>query len=262
MRHDLHTHSTFSDGFMEPGQICDAALRAGLASIGISDHFVSRKLPETSAVTPDGVEAYVRELQALKRFYRGGIRVLGGLEIAFSLLLTDFTFLTESRHGEHPLDGLDSLLFEYVNEPAWTGLELTELVKIRDIFPMPVGLAHNDIDQNFQGIYSPLELAEVLARESIFVELCPSARNSRQRVREDAAKGEEEFVPYYRVASDYCAAFYEAAKNQGLLFAIGTDSHGPEEGIEGIDEALEFLREKNLEKNLLIYSLATEGGVS
>lgn len=45
-KHNLHTHTTYSDGETTPEQLLDAAKQKGLEIVGISDHAFSTKLLE------------------------------------------------------------------------------------------------------------------------------------------------------------------------------------------------------------------------
>jgi hypothetical protein len=252
LRHNLHTHTTFSDGGREPEEVCRAAIAGGLSHIGISDHYCSYKLPEDSTVTMETMAEYVEAIHALQAEHRGEIQVLAGLEIVFSLVQTDFSLLFRRMFEGDPVLALDFILFEYVNEKSWNGLDIRELVKIRPKFPMPIGLAHTDIDRNFKGVVGAEELARVLAGEAVFVELCPSPRNARPISAGEGAGGEEGVLPYYRVDSRFNRIFFEEARKRGVLFSIGTDAHGPKDDVAGVDDAVDFIRENGLEENLVL----------
>ncbi|MFC1499392.1 PHP domain-containing protein [Candidatus Zixiibacteriota bacterium] len=62
---DLHAHTTASDGSLSPAQLVEAALRAGLAAIGVTDH-------DTADAVPEAMEAGASL----------GIRVVPGIEIS------------------------------------------------------------------------------------------------------------------------------------------------------------------------------------
>ncbi|MCE5315326.1 MAG: PHP domain-containing protein [Armatimonadota bacterium] len=62
---DLHTHTTASDGCLTPSQVVEAASRAGLAAVAITDHD-----------TVDGID------EALAAGERFGIEVIAGVEIS------------------------------------------------------------------------------------------------------------------------------------------------------------------------------------
>jgi hypothetical protein len=195
---------------------------------------------------------YVEGIHALQAKHRGKIQVLAGLEIVFSIVQTDFSLLFRRMSEENPILGLDFILFEYVNERSWDGLDIRELLKIRPRFPMPVGLAHSDIDRHFKGNVGPEELARALAGEAVFVELCPSPRNARPLLSGNDVGGLEGVLPYYRVESRFNRAFFEEARERGVLFSIGTDAHGTGDDVADIDDAVDFIKKKGLEENLVV----------
>jgi DNA polymerase (family 10) len=251
VKHNLHVHSTFSDGLLSPEQICGAALQAGFTHIGLADHFASVKLPRARTVGPEKLRSYLEKIQELKREYRGSLHVLAGLEIAFSLFQTDFTALFCGQYEADPLRDMDFFLFEYVNDDGWSGLDLRELLKVRGMIRGQVGLAHTDVDRNFRERYRPAELACALAEGNIFLELCPSARNSWM-MSSPAKERPSRFLPYYRVDSEYTGEFFEEARKSGVLFSIGTDTHDSMEEMTQIQDAVEFLQEKGLQDNLVL----------
>jgi len=65
IRHNLHIHSTYSDGDLRIKEVLTAAREADLAIIGISDHAFTRKLPEHNTVTSD-LKSYIDDLQSVK----------------------------------------------------------------------------------------------------------------------------------------------------------------------------------------------------
>ena len=64
-RIDLHTHSTASDGTLEPAELMRAAKEAGLSAIALTDHDTFEGLPEARA-------------EALKQ----GIELIPGCELS------------------------------------------------------------------------------------------------------------------------------------------------------------------------------------
>jgi predicted metal-dependent phosphoesterase TrpH len=62
---DLHTHSTFSDGSLTPGELVDAACAAGLSALALTDHD-----------TTEGIAPFMAACA------RGGITGVSGVEIS------------------------------------------------------------------------------------------------------------------------------------------------------------------------------------
>ena len=79
MMRDLHTHTIYSDGKNAPEEMILAAMEKGLDEIGISDH-VYTFFDESYCLQKDKIEAYKRELAALKEKYKGTISVKCGIE--------------------------------------------------------------------------------------------------------------------------------------------------------------------------------------
>ncbi len=76
---DLHTHSTYSDGSLPPGDLVREARKAGLSIMALTDHDELGGLPEARAA---GAEE--------------GVEIIAGVEIS-----------ARSRHGEVHVLGLD-----------------------------------------------------------------------------------------------------------------------------------------------------------
>jgi hypothetical protein len=198
-------------------------------------------------VALERVEAYTAELRQLAGELEGRLGLLAGLEINFSLIQTDLSFLSRLEPKNNPLNKLDFVLFEYVNDAEWFGLGIEELLRIRPFLSLPVGLAHNDLDRNFSGAVEPATLALLLARSDVFVELCPTRRNSRPQ-----PSGSEAWLPYYRVESPFMSRFWQAARAEGLLLSIGCDAHESLEDVARVEDAARFLEQMGLEQQTVL----------
>ena len=76
---DLHTHTRYSDGKATPEEMVLAALRKGLAEIGISDHAYTF-FDESYCIKKQDIPRYRAEIAELKRKYDGQIVVKCGVE--------------------------------------------------------------------------------------------------------------------------------------------------------------------------------------
>ncbi len=223
---NLHNHTTFSDGLFPPEAIIRKAISCGLNYVGITDHYLTRKV---RSMDNRDLEAYINTINELKDRYEGEIRVMGGVEIDASRERTDFDALRYDL-----LNSLDYVLFEYVNDDLWEGMHLWELFNIVRKIEVPVGLAHNDISRNFREIdYEAL--INVLEDNNMFVELSASPRNSKFN------------RPYYRFAPDF---FHLLSKSE-VLISIGTDTHTNLDEVCMINDAIAFVEEMRLENNLI-----------
>ena len=247
LRYNLHNHTQWSDGAHDLRLLHEAAMNAGLTHLGVSDHFASTKLPPERCIALARVATYLDEVRRFSRSHPRPLRILVGLEINFSLVQTDLSFLSRLDPDDNPLNKADYLLFEYVNDAEGFGLGLEELLKIRPLFSVPVGLAHPDLDKNFSGAVAPATLARLLALSDIFLELCPTRRNSREAGDGDA------FLPYYRVESEFMKGFWDAARREKLTVSIGCDTHDDLSDIGAVDDAARFVDERGLEANALIH---------
>ena len=78
IKQNLHCHTTFDDGADTPEAMVNAAISAGLTSIGVSVH--SPVPGEVWCVSEEREAEFKAELQRLKEKYRGQIDVYCGLE--------------------------------------------------------------------------------------------------------------------------------------------------------------------------------------
>lgn len=79
-RANYHTHSRWSDGESEITDLIDAALTAGLTSVGISCH-APVPFPTTYALPMTALHRYREEVLRLRNAYAGQIEVVLGLEL-------------------------------------------------------------------------------------------------------------------------------------------------------------------------------------
>lgn len=240
---NLHNHTTFSDGKLTPEELVQAAINYGFSHIGISDHFRTSKLGASAQyVIPEFWDEYVEHIRRLASTYAGQITVLAGIEIDFSPR-TALEQLWPRGYSNSLLNDLDYALFEYVNDQRWEGLPLTALLSYRRWIKPPVGLAHTLFARSMKSIPAA-DLARQLAENDIFVELCPSPRNS-------VATEDGDWHPYYRFDDPYHDALFNALGQQGVRFSIGTDTHSSPDEFETVHDAIRFLQEKGLTEQLI-----------
>ena len=76
---DYHVHTTFSDGKNTPEEMVKAAIKKGMAEIGISDHsYVS--FDDGYTIKHEKIADYKAEIARLKEKYKDNIKVLCGIE--------------------------------------------------------------------------------------------------------------------------------------------------------------------------------------
>ena len=78
IRQNLHTHTTWDDGRNTAREMIEAAMAAGMTSVGISVH---SPIPFDSSwsIPADALPAYREEIHALAQAYAGRIRVYCGI---------------------------------------------------------------------------------------------------------------------------------------------------------------------------------------
>jgi len=76
---NLHTHTTYCDGALEPEAMVKAAIRKGCESIGFSEHsFVA--FDTCYSMDMDLTNDYIKDVNALREKYKGTIEIFLGLE--------------------------------------------------------------------------------------------------------------------------------------------------------------------------------------
>lgn len=226
---NLHIHTTFSDGKFSPEEVIKTAIKAKLSVIGISDHYKTKKL-KNGFVCPENLSDYLHAIQELKQKYAKQIQVLTGLEVDSCILRTDFSGIPFEK-----LNKCDYVLMEYIEENETMGMGLDEFLKIRPMFTCKVGFAHCDVEKFF-GKQKYDALLTILEENKIFMELCPSKRNSRWGT-----------TPYYLFAEE----FFDRMKSRPIFLSIGTDMHDDLSDVGQVTHAVDFIRLSGLQKNLL-----------
>ena len=76
---DLHTHTCFCDGKNTPEEMVQAAIKAGLFSIGFSGHSYT-EFDDDFCMSKENTERYIAEVKRLQEKYADSIEVLLGVE--------------------------------------------------------------------------------------------------------------------------------------------------------------------------------------
>ena len=111
LRGVLHLHTDFSDGVNTLEEMAEAARERGYAYLGVADH--SQSAHYAGGLSLEEIEAQHAMADALNRRYRGGFRILKGIEsdiLADGSLdyppevLARFDFVVASVHSRFRLD--------------------------------------------------------------------------------------------------------------------------------------------------------------
>jgi histidinol phosphatase-like PHP family hydrolase len=226
--HNIHNHSTYSDGMHTPEELIRYASGKGLDIIGITDHFATKKV---RSIETDQLVQYVQHLSRLKIESKGKVLLLMGIEIDASKARTEFDKIDFSS-----LNSLDYVLFEYVENPMWDGISLDEFFYLRKKLDVPVGLAHPDIELCFPDA-DPEQLLSELEENKVFLELSTSHENTRQG------------KTFYRLARE----FFQVLKYSDVPIAIGSDTHHDGKDVANIYDATDFVERMELERNIDLF---------
>ncbi len=235
-RHDIHTHTIYSDGLLSPKDLVKQAKQKNLEILGICDHGFSKKLKNKFQITTN-LEKYYNSLKEIKR-------TLKGLELKIGIEI-DVSRIYGINPAQLPFDILnrfDYILFEYVNtEKEYWGevgnRDISEIIEIRDKLEVPVGLAHNDVQQNFHG--KEPEIATILSQYEIFIEIQDSELHPGRGVGRNTREG----LDYYL---HFTQKLVQELVNKGVTVVCGTDSHTGE-FLGDIDNAFRFVRDNSLQ---------------
>lgn len=226
MRQNLHNHTLHSDGAFTPRQIIDAAIAGGMQSLGISDHFFTKKVFRGESIEhymKYRWSGYISDIEKQKDHIRGfEMKYWLGVEIdtCFDRLTTDFSGLPWND-----LARLDYLLLEYAGEECIGGIPLQNIGTIRKFWDKAVILAHPNLDFLTESL--PLgRIFDILHRFGIAMEITAGRRN-----------------PWFWNR-------YDPAALSETLLVIGTDTHRNITDVTDIESAVNFLCGKKLSGNI------------
>jgi histidinol phosphatase-like PHP family hydrolase len=220
---NLHTHTRYSDGDFTPEQIVLTAEANHLTHIGISDHFNTRKC---NSLFPGELENYIGILRELQDEYPRVI-VLAGVEIDTDPKRCDLGALPFDL-----LNQLDYVLFEYVETEEGTSLD--DLAPVLSQITVPCGLAHNDIEKNFDA-WPVDSVVKQIAAAGVFVEI-----NTAWPYKRDGLMFWEKAERYYR-------EFHGR-----VPVSVGTDVHHSLAEVYNLEKAYRFLRRNDLMEDLVV----------
>ena len=241
-RHDIHTHTTYSDGILLPEDLVQQAKIKNLEILGICDHGFSKKLMENYQVTAC-LAKYLDHLRRIKSSLNE-LDLIIGVEI-------DVSKIYGINPGQLPFETLnefDYILFEYVNteKENWGKVgkrDISEIVDIRHELDIPVGLAHNDLQQNYNG--KEKEIARILAQQDIFVEIQDSELHPQRGVGRNTREGLDYYIHFTR-------KLIQELIDNGVKIVCGTDSHTGKY-LGKLDKAFQFAKENNLQFHELVF---------
>lgn len=220
----LHNHSVWSDGSYSISEIVDYASKNRLKYLGISDHYLTRKV---HSLDNDTIKGYISEIERLKN--STDVNLYGGVEI-------DFTPRTDLEDIDFELlNQLDYVLFENVQNENERGFSLWQLIQYVDRLNIISGFAHTDFDRNFarSDLKSILPLFE---SKNMFIELNTNPYYTRYGKY------------YFELSTDW----FENIKNYNIPISIGCDMHEDLSDLLNFRSATDFIDSNRLQKNIKI----------
>jgi len=248
-RADLHTHTALckhASGL--PEQYLAAAERAGLAYLGVSDHFPAPAGYDAEfRMTPADLPRYFEILRSLRQAADGGpVRILAAAEFdyvpgrmdevfrALEPLRGEFDYLLGSVHyvGPFAFDDPDKLdeWPRFGVDAVWDGY-LNDLRAFVELGGFNV-LAHSDLPKKFG--FRPSDYDSVVQRMTEIYEcaaakgICLELNTAGLRVPAD------EIYPALKLL--------QTAFRAGMKITLGSDAHKPEHVAYAFDRAAELAR--------------------
>jgi len=242
-RHNLHTHTDYSDGKLSPEKLVETAKQTSLKILGINDHAFTTKMVDHEI--SDHLEQYLEHLRKIQSS-SSNINVRIGIEIDASKNCgTD-----PSQLPFNVLNKFDYIFFEYVDtEHEWWGWvgtrNISEIVKVRDKLKVPVGLAHNDIQKNYKG--GERDIATLLAENDIFIELCQSEYSKARWAGRNTRDGKD----YYQ---HFSQKLIEGLLDNGVKVVAGSDFHGRKDltSLDNLDGVYQFIEKNHLQYHEMV----------
>ena len=128
-KHNLHTHSIYSDGKSQPREIVEEAVRQGMTTLGFSEH---SPLPfdNTFSVKSADMPSYVAEIAQLKEEFKNKIDIYCALEADYLTGVSEpFAVTKEKYHLDYLIGGVHLVI-----DPAFRQAQRPSLAKV----PEPV----------------------------------------------------------------------------------------------------------------------------
>lgn len=252
---NYHTHTSrcgHADG--EDEEYIQAAIKAGIKELGISDHMPFK----TGSYKPirmdfSELDDYVSSLQLLREKYKDKIKIYIGLECEYMSDYLDY-YETLKEHGiEYFICGQHCFLNAHLTSVWWCSVMkhgihnyITSLIDA-----MKTGLftyiAHPDLFMNGIKVWNEEAIEEswrlIKAAKELDIPLeinVAGIRYAEYKHRQNKNNDSiEDFYP--------CGKFWDLVAQNGNKVIIGVDAHAPQEFLDGTtEEALAFAKEHRI----------------
>ena len=230
VRADLHTHTTYSDGY-DMAEMVEAAAEVGLSAVGLTDHCIPYADPFGRSDRTDFDETYDgrrEDIGALSERLDADVDILDGAEVNYDpnheravrefLAAANFEYTIGSVHyaGEYSIADPHQLADASAatkREAGETYVDWQVRLGESELFDI---VGHLDLPQR-----SPV-LRNVMDEDQ-YRRLADALAGSRTVPEINAGRLDREYG-HVHPHSDYLHVFREA----GVGFVIGTDSHAPD----------------------------------
>jgi hypothetical protein len=237
---NLHNHTPFSDGAYTIDELCEAHLDCKalkgyeLAGIGITDHIFctpsSREVKtekEFERLFGKETRSYVAMVREARQRWAGKVHIFCGAEINWQLNKSVL------EHARGLLDGIDYVLFEYVD---WAGL--TQIANQARRWPCPVALAHTDVAVQFPNT-SLDQVVRTLANARIIYEMSPKLMPLAMQDR-----------------------WFKTLPGHRVQVAIGADTHDDLSVLSTLPEMYEYVLKHGLGEKLFVPTVREEAAAA
>ena len=246
---DLHAHTTNSDGTLELDEVPAAARDAGVAVVAVTDHDRTHPGLDAPVVERDGVTlVHGIELRVDAGFERVDLLGYGVTETDALAALVDRVQTDRAERGQAIIDGVEDHLGVELGIEGRPGLGRPNVARaVAD---------HPDTDYSVQGVFDDLigndgpcyvardvpdfeQGRDVLAGASAVVGLAHPFRYDdpeRALALTETLDAVERDYPYGDDVDADLAAVDAVAREHDLLVTAGTDAHGRDLGVRGLDE--------------------------
>ncbi len=280
-----HNHTTWSDGFHTPEGLVKKAIKLGFSEVGLTDHYYTLKgevncvtdenLDEYILMIKDLRELYHKEISVLAgleidtsafNLYRSmlpfsklneldyvlfeyvddttEVWISQSPQIVTQMLVRDYIKTQKAGDsGKEPAEEEIARIYQYW-EHRVPVFSLDKIVELRRNLSCEVGLAHPNM-QNLVSKYGDINLARILGKNAIFIDVCGSARNSIPIMYRRHGKQR----PFTLNVEGLGDAFKEAANKYGVKFVSSSDTHmdGATDSLQDTYNAIDTINEYSFE---------------
>jgi len=246
---DLHTHSTASDGTLEPRELVMAAKSAGLKALALTDHDTTSGLAEAVAAGRELDIEVIPGCELSVVYPQGHMHIVGlWLPVRAEQVQEKLSYLRQRRHSRNErileklrLQGIEldysevkelaggvSIGRPHIAQALMNRGSVASIAEAFDRFIGPEGSAYVPKDK-----LTPEEAIEILVREEATVILAhpytleldnQALAGEVRRLKDLGLQGLEVFYPDH--SSEQTAQYLELCNRLGLLVSGGSDFHG------------------------------------